>query len=217
MTSKPAIVPADDAGIARAIRCLRDGGLVALPTDTVYGLAASLDRPRALQRIFAVKGRAEVKNLPVLLSDRDDLAQVAIELPPNYERLVVRFWPGPLTIAVQARLGLSPTVLAPDGTVGVRVPDDPIARRVIERIGGALAVTSANRSGEAPATTAAAVLDQLGVAVDLILDAGPTKGGVASTVIRLDREGTLHVLRAGAIPREALERALSDAPPTAVR
>jgi L-threonylcarbamoyladenylate synthase len=103
-------------------------------------------------------------------------------------------------------------VLAADRTVGLRVPDDPVARRVIEGVGGALAVTSANRSGAPPATTAAAVLEQLDALVDLILDGGPTRGGVASSVVRLDDGGALRLLRAGAISQVDLESALRPFP-----
>jgi L-threonylcarbamoyladenylate synthase len=211
MSEHSPIVPADNAGIARAVRLLGEGALVAIPTDTVYGLAVALDRPDALQRVFAVKGRAAAKTVPILLSDLAALPKVAAMFPPALERLAVRFWPGPLTIAVPARPGLPAEVLAADGTVGVRVPDNSIARTVIAGLGGVLAVTSANRSGELPATTVTAVVAQLGGLVDLVLDGGPTAGGVASSVVRVDDDGTLHVLRAGTIPREALERALAPA------
>jgi L-threonylcarbamoyladenylate synthase len=200
------IVPADDAGIARAVRVLRAGGLVALPTDTVYGLAAALDRPAALRRVFAVKERSETKTLPILLDDSHRLALVAARIDPRLAQFADRFWPGPLTVALPARPGLPAEVLAPDGTIGVRVPAGPVARRVIAGAGGALAVTSANPSGQPPATSAETVRDQLSGAIDLILDGGPSPGGVASTVVRIDPDGPT-ILRPGAVPADELRAA----------
>jgi L-threonylcarbamoyladenylate synthase len=203
------ILPPTDQGIDDAVRVLRAGGLIALPTDTVYGIAAALDRPAALRRVFTAKGRAETKPLPILLGSRELLAQIAAELRPELVRFVARFWPGPLTVAVAARPGLPAEVLAPDGTVGVRVPDDPLARRIILYAGGALAVTSANPSGDPPATSAIEVRDQLGEPVDLIVDGGPSRGGVASTVVRLE-EREVVVLRPGAIAEPELQDAWRD-------
>jgi L-threonylcarbamoyladenylate synthase len=177
-----------------------------MPTDTVYGLAAALDRPAALRRVFTAKGRAETKPLPILLGSRELLGQVAAELRSDVVRFVARFWPGPLTVAIPARPGLPPEVLALDGTVGVRVPDDPLARRILLYAGGALAVTSANPSGAPPATTATEVRDQLGDAVDLIVDGGTSRGGVASTVVRLDEAGVV-VLRRGTIAEHDVREA----------
>jgi L-threonylcarbamoyladenylate synthase len=204
---EPLILPAGEPGsIERAAGVLRAGGVVAMPTDTVYGLAAALDRLDALRRIFEVKGRPEAKSLPVLLAGSDSLSLVSEDGAPELLRFAARFWPGPLTLAVPARTGLPDELLGPGGTVGVRVPDLTVARALCAAVGGALAVTSANRSGEPPACTAGEVVEQLGRAVDLILDGGRTAGGVASTVVGF-RSGEVMVFRDGPISRSAVESA----------
>lgn len=202
-----ATVPLLDArradAVARTIAVLAAGGVVAFPTDTVYGLAASLARPEALRRVYRVKGRPGDKPLPVLLGDRAALGVVAAEVEPRVERLLGRWWPGPLTVVLPAHDGLPPEVIGPGRTVGVRVPDHALARAVIAGAGGALAVTSANRSGAPAATEAAQVVADLGSALDLVLDGGPATGGVASTVVAVGG-GELAVLREGALPTAAL-------------
>src|SRR5687767_13504314 len=139
--SAPEILPiASKAAVARAAAVLRGGGLVVVPTDTVYGLAAALDRPEALRRIYEVKGRTASKPLPVLLSEPSALSLAAAEPCPAIVRFAERFWPGPLTLVIPARGDLPAAVVGPDGTVGVRVPDRDDARRLISLAGGALAV-----------------------------------------------------------------------------
>lgn len=201
--------------IAEAARLLTGGEVVAIPTDTVYGLAAALDQPAALREIFRIKGRPPDRSLPVLLADattarrlRRSGARPETGWREGLAALAERFWPGALTIAVPAGPGLPPEVLASDDTVGLRVPDSVIARDVIERAGGALAVTSANRSGHPPALDAATMLDQaVGVtpALRWILDGGPGVLGVPSTVVGQD--GTRLVIhRSGAIDAAELRR-----------
>jgi L-threonylcarbamoyladenylate synthase len=204
---EPLILPAAESGATeRAANVLRTGGLVALPTDTVYGLAAALDRPDALRRIFEVKGRPEARSLPVLLDGPDALSLISDDSAPELRRFAARFWPGPLTLAVPARPGLPEEVLGPGTTVGVRVPDHDAARALCAAVGGALAVTSANRSGEPPARTAREVFEQLGLGVDLILDGGRTPGGIASTVVGF-RSGDVVIHRDGPIARVDVESA----------
>ena len=189
--------------LPQAIAILKAGGVVAFPTDTVYALAASLSHPAALARIIALKGRPTDKPLPVLLAAAADLAQVAQAIDERIVLLLDRFWPGPLTIVVPARVGMPAAVLGPGQTIGARVPDHALARELIERAGGAIAATSANRSGEPPAVTAADVASQVG-GIDLLLDGGRAPGGVASTVIAVAPDRQLIVLREGAIPTESL-------------
>lgn len=179
------------------------GGVVALPTDTVYGIAAALANQDALHRLFAIKGRPADRTIPVLVSSTDALARLALDLGDRAVLLLDRYWPGPLTVVIPARHGMPAAVMGPGGTVGVRLPNHPLAIEVIEKAGGAIACTSANRHGAAPARSAAEVAETLGPELDLILDGGGTPGGVPSTVVALDGDD-LRVLRDGAIPWEHL-------------
>jgi L-threonylcarbamoyladenylate synthase len=179
------------------------GGVIALPTDTVYGVAASLAHEDALRRVFDVKERPEDRTLPILISSTDALATVAKNVSDEVLILLDRYWPGPLTVVIPGREGMPALVTGPEGTVGVRLPNHPLTIEVIEKAGGVIACTSANRSGEAPARTAQEVATTIGPRLDLILDGGMTPGGVPSTVITV-RGDAIDVLREGAIPSEHL-------------
>lgn len=203
-SSRPVILPsAAPRAIEWAAERLATGGVIALPTDTVYGIAASLSHEEALQRIYAIKGRPAERTLPVLVSSTEALVHVAEALDDDVVLLLDRYWPGPLTIVVSAKPGMPSWVTAADGTVGVRLPNHPLAIEVIDRAGGAIACTSANLSGAPPCRAAADVAAVLGDQLDLILDGGITPGGVPSTVVAV-RGNDLHVLRDGAIPSEHL-------------
>lgn len=210
-TNPPVILePSAPHAIEWTAERLRHGGVVSFPTDTVYALAASLSHPAALARIFDIKGRRDDKPLPVLLSSPREVRNVSTEVDDETIALASRFWPGPLTVIVPARPGLPPEVLGrdPSGrpTVGVRVPAHFLAIEVIERAGGSIAATSANRSGEDPARSAAEVMAQLGHGFDLLLDGGISPGGVPSTVIAI-HDDAVTVLREGDIASETVEAA----------
>lgn len=190
--------------LEQAIATMQRGGVVAFPTDTVYGIGASLAHPAALERIFRIKHRNQDRTLPLLVASPADLAQVTAEVDPLLLRLASAFWPGPLTIALPARRDLPGFVVAPDGTAGVRVPDHSVALTLAKRCGGAIAVTSANVSGQAPARRPEEIDPALAAELDLILDGGIARGHLASTVIRLEG-ATIVTLREGAIPRSAIE------------
>jgi L-threonylcarbamoyladenylate synthase len=180
---------------------LASGGVIALPTDTVYGIAASLAHPDALRRIFEIKGRPANSPLPVLVASPVTAQHLSDNISTDVELLLDRYWPGPLTIVVPARPGMPVEVTAGGTTVGLRMPNHPLAIEVINRAGGAIACTSANRSGEAPACDAQRVAATIGDDLDLILDGGIAPGGVPSSVIDF-LGGELHILRDGAIPAE---------------
>lgn len=202
------IVAANDPqALPWAVDALARGELVAIPTDTVYGLAARLDRPNALAKIYAAKGRDAEKALPVLIADAERLPSLTDGAPDGVAEFAAGFWPGPLTIVLPRSAAVPDIVTAGGETVGLRMPAHPFALELIEACGGALAVTSANRSGQPSLREAAAVADALGDAVELIVDSGMTPGGVASTVISLGTAG-LRILRAGPIGEEALCAAL---------
>ncbi len=197
----------DPAALARAGQVLRRGGLVAFPTETVYGLGANALDPAAVARIFAAKGRPAHDPLIVHIAEPDQAAQVAAEVPPMAHRLWARFAPGPLTLVLPKHPAVPPVVTAGKPTVAVRIPGHPVALGLLRAAGVPVAAPSANKFGHTSPTTAQHVQDDLGPAVDLILDAGPTPIGVESTIVDLTTDPPT-LLRPGGLPREALEAAL---------
>lgn len=187
----------DPAVIDAAVRILREGGIVAFPTDTLYGLAVDPRVDAAAARLFRVKRRMEGEALPLIAANLDQ-ALAAGEFTAQALRLARAFWPGPLTLVVLARPGLSPRVLAGGTTLGIRVPAHPAARALAGGLGGPITATSANLSGRPPVATAAALDPALAAALDAVLDAGPAPGGPASTIVDVTREPP-RLLRAGAV------------------
>jgi L-threonylcarbamoyladenylate synthase len=181
--------------------CLRDatalllaGGVVVIPTDTVYGLAAHPAHPAAVQRLYTIKGRLEAKPIALLAADAAAVMRFGAHLPPAASRLAHAFWPGALTLVLPCDHG-------PDE--GFRVPAHDWTRALLAACGGVLRVTSANLSGALPAASAVTALQDVGLAADLVIDDGTSPGGVASTVVRLTA-GTPAILRAGAIPADRI-------------
>lgn len=193
--------------IERAIAVLTAGGLVAFPTDTVYGLAALPFVPAGILRLYEAKGRDAAKAIPILVGKLNQLERVALELTPAAQRLALRYWPGALTIVVSKHPDL-PAELSALPTVGVRMPDHPFALALL-RAAGALAVTSANLSGGENPRTSRDVLDQLDGRIELILDGGETPVGVPSTVVDCTTPQA-RILRQGAIPSEDILRLVID-------
>jgi len=194
--------------LAQAVLTLRQGGIVALPTDTVYGIGAQLTDPDAIERLYAVKGREHTKAIAVLLGSAGQLAQVALNPSAAALRLAAHFWPGALTLVVPRQPGLPPT-LSQTGTVGVRVPDHALAQQLL-LASGPLAVTSANLSGQPDACTAQEVLSQLGGRIDLVLNGGATSGAIPSTVVDTTTSPP-RILRAGPISEDEIQAAFSAA------
>jgi L-threonylcarbamoyladenylate synthase len=201
------ILPASSANtLARALDVLKAGGLVAFPTDTVYGVGALAFDGKAIESIYAAKDRPAEKAIPVLIGDREDMEKVAVDIPESGRRLASRFWPGPLTILLPKRADL-PAAVSATSTVGLRVPDHEMARALL-RAAGPMAVTSANISGAQSPVTAEQVFEQLGGRIPLIMDGGRTPGGVPSTLVDCTAP-ELQVLRKGPIGLEELLAALS--------
>lgn len=200
------IVKVDAAGaLAEAVAVLKGGGLVAYPSDTVYGLGAAASDEWAVERVFVVKGRDAEKALSLLLADAADLAPLCAEVPFLALVLAQRYWPGPLTLVLRRSSAFNSPALGGGDTVAVRVPDYPFLRELIRALGEPITGTSANRSGRPACRSAQEVERELGDAVDLIIDGGPSGAGPESTVVSLT--GTLPVvLREGAIPRVDVER-----------
>lgn len=198
------IVPADADGVASAARLLARGGLVALPTETVYGLAADATNGAAVAAIFEAKGRPRFNPL-ICHVDGRAMARTIGRFTPLAERLAEAFWPGPLTLVLPlaAEARIHPLVTAGLDTVAVRMPAG-VARDVIAALGRPLAAPSANRSGRISPTTARAVAESLGERVDLIVDAGPARVGLESTIVRIG-DDALICLRPGGVPLAEIE------------
>jgi L-threonylcarbamoyladenylate synthase len=193
--------------VARAAAVLRAGGVVAIPTETVYGLAADVESATAIARVYAIKGRPADHPLIVHAHDLDALDGYVLQITPALRALAVRFWPGPLTVVVARGARTPRTVTGGQDTVAVRVPDHPLTHAILAAFGGAVAAPSANRFGRVSPTTAAHVRAELGDEVDLIVDGGAARVGVESTIV--DLTGTVPaVLRAGAITPSQLGAAL---------
>jgi L-threonylcarbamoyladenylate synthase len=198
---------ADPAAIDEAAAVLRRGGLVAFPTETVYGLGACAFDARAVARVFEAKARPSFDPLIVHLADATGTGRVARTADPRVAALAARFWPGPLTLVLPRRPELPDLVTSGLDTVGLRVPAHPAARALIAAAGSPVAAPSANPFGYVSPTTAAHVAELLGSSVDLVLDGGPCEVGVESTILSLVDDPPV-VLRPGGVTREALEAAL---------
>lgn len=200
--------PEPDA-IARAAEWIGKGEVVAIPTDTFYGLAANPFDSAAVERIFSIKGRA--RNVPLLLLvDSMEMARgLTADLPSQFERLAERFWPGPLTIVVEASARVPATVTGETGRIGLRLPAAAIPRALAKRAGFPLTGTSANRTGGKECSAAQEVERRLGESLPLILDGGPSAATRPSTVVSV-RVNSWEVLREGAIRAEEIAAALED-------
>ena len=191
------------------MRILRRGGLVCYPTDTVYGIGAAAGDDDAVRRLFAVKGRSPDKALPLLLADASDAAWVA-DVTPLARALASRFWPGALTIVVRKAPSYRSLALAGGETVALRVPNQDVVRAIVRALGEPLTGTSANRAGAPPPVSATEVAFQMGEMVDLIVDGGPCRARLESTVVDITRD-VPEVLREGPVSRGEIEEAVGRA------
>jgi len=209
MTAEPGtrVLKADHDGIAAAARCLTAGGLVAFPTETVYGLGADAANGGAVARVYAAKGRPAFNPLIAHVADAAAARRLAV-FDPAAEALATAFWPGPLTLVLPKRpdCPVSDLALAGLDSIALRVPDHPVAHALLEAFGGPVVAPSANRSGHVSPTTAAHVLSDLRGRIDLVIDGGAADVGVESTIVSCLGEPTL--LRPGGLPRAEIERML---------
>lgn len=197
--------------IARAAELLRAGELVAFPTETVYGLGADAGNPQAIARIFAAKGRPADHPLIVHLPDATQLGRWAIDIPEAAYRLAAAFWPGPLTLILKRHPVVLDAITGGQDTVGLRVPNHPLALQLLREFNGGVAAPSANRFGHVSPTTAAHVRDELHAAVSLVLDGGPCAVGIESTILDLSSM-TPRILRPGMLDANAIGALLGRAP-----
>jgi L-threonylcarbamoyladenylate synthase len=192
-----------------AVRAIRAGGVVAVPTETLYGLAVDPFRAESVERVFAVKGRVAGRALPLIASDADQVTERFGALPVLARRLALRFWPGPLTMLLAAPLSLAPGVVAGTGKVGVRIPAHAVARALCRACGLPLTATSANISGAEPSGDPDEVERCFGDRIDVLVDSGKTAGGLPSTIVDVTGSAPW-LVRAGAIRWEEIEACLAD-------
>ena len=203
-------LPLDDAlqkQIEIAVDVLGNGGVAAIPTDTLYGLAACAFDESAVLKVYELKGRPEGMALPLLLSDVGDASRCVAETPDEAPLLAERFWPGALTLVMRKSAEVPEIVTAGMDTVALRVPDHPVPRAIVKGLGAPITGTSANLSGRPGLTSAAAVRAEFGAAIDFVLDGGDAPGGVASTILDLSG-GEARALREGAVSWEEIEAVL---------
>ena len=183
----------DQNVIAEAVAVLRQGWLIIIPTDTVYGVAACLENTKGVNMLHRIKNRPVDKPIPILAFDCMKIENIKAQFGKKARELARRFWPGPLTLVLPAN----------NGWEGFRIPNHPVALAIIKAAGGLMRVTSANLSGNSPALTAAAALNELGNGVKLAVDSGPAPGGRPSTVVKIENEKAI-ILREGAISAHAV-------------
>ena len=207
MPAAPPLSAEEDAAVERAVEVLRAGGLVAIPTETVYGLAANADDEAAVRRIFAAKGRPADHPLIVHIADAAQVADWCSDVPTPAAILADACWPGPLTLLVPRALRVLDVVTGGRSSVGLRVPAHRLTAELLRRFGGGLAAPSANRFGRVSPTTAAHVLADLGADVDFVLDGGACPVGVESTIVDCTTDPP-QVLRPGGIATEEIHALL---------
>ena len=197
----------DPAALADAADCLRRGGLVAFPTETVYGLGADASSRAAVARLYAAKRRPADHPVIVHFADAESAFAWARDVPDGARKLAAKFWPGPLTMILKRSSLAGDFVTGGQDTIGLRVPAHPVAQALLGAFGGGIAAPSANRFGAVSPTTAAHVRADLGADVDFVLDGGPSEVGIESTIVDLSGEAPV-LLRPGRISRRELEQAL---------
>jgi L-threonylcarbamoyladenylate synthase len=206
----PAVLSANDGdALTDAALAMRAGGIVGIPTETVYGIGV-IPQPEALAAVIRAKARAEEKGIALLIDGLDQVDGL-VEVSGPARALAERFWPGALTLVLPLRRpGLVPmAVTGGRDTLGLRIPDHPVPRALAREL-GPIAVTSANRSGEPAARTAAELIEAVGHSLALVLDDGPVRGGVASTVVTVGADGSWRILREGALAPELITSAIGE-------
>ena len=193
--------------VAAAAAALKRGEVIVFPTETLYGLGADALDSGAVEKVFQLKGRDSQNPIPVLVADREMLYCLVADVPPLAEKLIARFWPGPLTIVLPARGDIPRPLVSASGGIGVRISSQVIATRLVEALGRPLTATSANPSGRPAARTAQEAKDYFSDRIDIYVDGGPLASKTGSTVVEIRGDG-LSIIRAGEIARSQLEDAL---------
>lgn len=189
----------------KAVEVLNNGGIVAFPTETFYGLGVKFDIEDSLRRLYELKRRAEDKPMPLIIGDRKFLSMIAGDVNEIAVSLMDKFWPGPLTLLLKAKKGLSPYLTANTGSIAVRIPGESFALYLVKEAGFPITATSANPSGMPPAEDADTVIRYFGKGIDMLIDGGRTAGGLPSTIADVT-EKKIKIVREGAIPRSFFEK-----------
>ena len=195
----------DGSFMAEAQAIMREGGVIAYPTETFYGLGADPRNERALEKLYAVKGRGFDKPISIIIGTREDLTHCVQEITPAATILMNQFWPGGLTLLFQAASSFPERLTAGTGKIGVRLSSHPVATLLAQNISGAITATSANRSGEVECVSAGEVIASLGGAVDAVIDGGRTPGGAGSTIVDTTVDPPV-VIRMGIVPVSEISR-----------
>jgi L-threonylcarbamoyladenylate synthase len=195
-----------------ALEACRRGEVIVFPTETFYGLGADALNENAVARIVSLKGRNPDSPIAVIVADREMLSQIVSEVPPAAQKLIDRFWPGPLTLVLPAKEGLAALLLNREGKIGVRVSSHPVAARLSRELGHPLTATSANPSGKEPARTIQQARTYFAEHIEVFLDGGTLTGGTGSTVAEVIK-GKLRIIRAGEISSQELEKAIRSSRP----
>ncbi|OGW57506.1 MAG: threonylcarbamoyl-AMP synthase [Nitrospirae bacterium RBG_16_43_8] len=187
-----------------AVEILNNGGIVAFPTETFYGLGVKFDNEASLRKLYGLKKRTKEKPMPLIIGDRTLLSMIAVSVNEIAESLMGKFWPGPLTLLLEAKKGLSPYLTADTGRIAVRIPGESAAFYLVREAGFPITATSANPSGMPPAEDADAVIRYFGAKIDMVIDGGRTAGGLPSTIADVT-EKKIKIVREGAILCHLLE------------
>ncbi|MBN1644006.1 MAG: threonylcarbamoyl-AMP synthase [Dehalococcoidales bacterium] len=199
----------DESQISQAVSILKKGGVVAYPTDTVYGLGASMTHIPAVERIFKIKSRPRGMALPLLVADYAQIEKIVVSIPPSAERLISEFFPGALTIILPKSDIVPDIITAGNKTIAFRIPEHPVPLALIRGLGKPVVGTSANLSGQLSPLTAGEVKKQIGDKIDMLIDGGKCPGGIESTIVDLSGERPT-IRRQGAITLEKLRKILPD-------
>jgi len=193
--------------VAQAVKILVDGGIIAYPTETFYGLGADAANEKSIEKIFFVKGRDFKNPISLIIGKPDDIYPLVQDIPESAKKLMYTFWPGALTIVFSASNKVSPMLTAGTGKIGLRISSHPIANAIAQKLKKPLTATSANLSGASECSLASEVAEQIGNKINAILDWGKTRGGKASTIIDVTCDPPV-ILREGAISRQAIEKCI---------
>ena len=193
----------DGSSIDQAVKIMKEGGVIAYPTETFYGLGADIENAQALDKIYTIKGRDFNKPISIIIGSRGDLATFARDITPAAETLMDRFWPGGITLLFNASQNVPERLTAKTGKIGIRLSSNPVATLLAQNLSGAITATSANRSRQEECASIEEVMDGIGGNVDVVIDGGRTPGGLGSTIVDATVDPPV-IVREGIIPVSAL-------------